>query len=171
MRIMIARLTEPIWHRYLPIILLIIALTALGSAYTAEFLYSLEPCVLCNYQRIPFAILGVLSLLAFLFEGRVAMTAITALAGVVLLIGAGLASYHVGVEQHWWASVTSCGDSAPNHALSINEFQALLQQKPEKACGEVDWTILGISMASYNAVFSGVLGLGGLWAAIRMRAG
>ena len=117
MRIMIARLTEPIWHRYLPIILLIIALTALGSAYTAEFLYSLEPCVLCNYQRIPFAILGVLSLLAFLFEGRVAMTAITALAGVVLLIGA------------------------------------------------------GISMASYNAVFSGVLGLGGLWAAIRMRAG
>ena len=164
------RLTEPTLNRYLPIILLGIAVTALGSAFTAEFLYSLEPCVLCNYQRVPFAILGVLGLLAFLFEGRVAMTAITALAGVVLLIGAGLASYHVGVEQHWWASVASCGDSGPDHALSMNEFQALLQQKPEKACGEVDWTVFGISMASYNAVLSGVLGLGGLWAANRMRA-
>ena len=166
---MIARLTEPIWHRYLPIALLIIAVTALGSAYTAEFLYSLEPCVLCNYQRIPFAILGVLSLLAFLFEGRVAMTALTGLAGVVLLIGAGLASYHVGVEQHWWASVASCS-GASDQALSMKEFQALLQQEPGKACDEVDWTMFGISMATYNVAFSGVLGLGGLWAAIKMRA-
>ena len=163
-------LTQSTWHRYVPFVLLVIAATALGSAFTAEFVYNLEPCVLCMYQRIPFAILGILGLLAYLFEGRGAMAVLTALAGVVLLIGAGLASYHVGVEQHWWASVASCGDSAPIHALSMNEFQVLLQQKPGKACGEVDWTIFGISMASYNAVFSSVLGLGGLWAAIRMRA-
>ena len=166
---MSARLTEPIWHRYVPIVLLLIAFTALGSAYTAEFAYSLEPCVLCIYQRIPFAVIGVLGVLAYLFKDRMAMVVLTALAGIVLFIGAGIASYHVGVEQHWWASVASCG-GAPDQALSIKQFQALLQQKPEKACGEVDWTILGISMASYNAVFSGVLGLGGLWAAIRMRA-
>ena len=169
MRIMIARLTEPIWHRYLPIVLLTIAVTALGSAYTAEFLYSLEPCVLCIYQRIPFAVIGVLGVLAYLFKDRMARVVLTALAGIVLFIGAGIASYHVGVEQHWWASVASCG-GAPDQALSIKQFQALLQQKPEKACGEVDWTMFGISMATYNAVFSGVLGLGGLWAAIRMRA-
>ena len=169
MRIMIARLTEPIWHRYLPIVLLTIAVTALGSAYTAEFLYSLEPCVLCIYQRIPFAVIGVLGVLAYLFKDRMARVVLTALAGIVLFIGAGIASYHVGVEQNWWASVASCG-GAPDQALSIKQFQALLQQKPEKACGEVDWTMFGISMATYNAVFSGVLGLGGLWAAIRMRA-
>ena len=166
---MIARLTEPIWHRYLPIVLLTIAVTALGSAYTAEFLYSLEPCVLCIYQRIPFAVIGVLGVLAYLFKDRMARVVLTALAGIVLFIGAGIASYHVGVEQNWWASVASCG-GAPDQALSIKQFQALLQQKPEKACGEVDWTMFGISMATYNAVFSGVLGLGGLWAAIRMRA-
>ena len=169
MRIMIARLTEPIWHRYLPIVLLMIAVTALGSAYTAEFLYSLEPCVLCIYQRIPFAVIGVLGVLAYLFKDRMARVVLTALAGIVLFIGAGIASYHVGVEQHWWASVASCG-GAPDQALSIKQFQALLQQKPEKACGEVDWTMFGISMATYNVAFSGVLGLGGLWAAIRMRA-
>ena len=98
-----------------------------------------------------------------------AMVALTALAGIVLLIGAGLASYHVGVEQHWWVSVASCG-GAPDQALSMKQFQALLQQEPEKACDEVDWTMFGISMATYNVAFSGVLGLGGLWAAIRMRA-
>ena len=169
MRTMNARLTEPIWHRYLPIVLLTIAVTALGSAYTAEFLYSLEPCVLCIYQRIPFAVIGVLGVLAYLFKDRMARVVLTALAGIVLFIGAGIASYHVGVEQHWWASVASCG-GAPDQALSIKQFQALLQQEPEKACDEVDWTMFGISMATYNAVFSGVLGLGGLWAAIRMRA-
>ena len=169
MRIMIARLTGPIWHRYLPIVLLMIAVTALGSAYTAEFLYSLEPCVLCIYQRIPFAVIGVLGVLAYLFKDRMARVVLTALAGIVLFIGAGIASYHVGVEQHWWASVASCG-GAPDQALSIKQFQALLQQEPEKACGEVDWTMFGISMATYNVAFSGVLGLGGLWVAIRMRA-
>ena len=166
---MSARLTEPIWHRYVPIVLLLIPFTALGSAYTAEFAYSLEPCVLCIYQRIPFAVIGVLGVLAYLFKGRMAMVVLTALAGIVLLIGAGLASYHVGVEQHWWASVASCG-GAPDQALSMKQFQALLQQEQEKACGEVDWTMFGISMATYNVAFSGVLGLGGLWAAIRMRA-
>ena len=70
---MSARLTEPIWHRYVPIVLLLIAFTALGSAYTAEFAYSLEPCVLCIYQRIPFAVIGVLGVLAYLLEGRMAM--------------------------------------------------------------------------------------------------
>ncbi len=67
------------------------------------------------------------------------------------------------------SSVASCG-GAPDQALSMKQFQALLQQEPEKACGEVDWTMFGISMATYNVAFSGVLGLGGLWAAIRMRA-
>ena len=166
---MSTRLTEPIWHRYIPIVLLLIAFTALGSAYTAEFAYNLEPCVLCIYQRIPFAVIGVLAVLAYLLEGRMAMVALTALAGIVLLIGAGLASYHVGVEQHWWASVASC-IGASDQALSMKEFQALLQQEPEKACDEVDWTMFGISMATYNVAFSGVLGLGGLWAAIKMRA-
>ena len=166
---MSARLTEPIWYRYVPIVLLLIAFTALGSAYTAEFAYSLESCVLCIYQRIPFAVIGVLGVLAYLFKDRMARVVLTALAGIVLFIGAGIASYHVGVEQHWWASVASCG-GAPDQALSIKQFQALLQQKPEKACGEVDWTMFGISMATYNVAFSGVLGLGGLWAAIRMRA-
>ena len=97
------------------------------------------------------------------------MVVLTAMAGIVLLIGAGLASYHVGVEQHWWASVASCSD-ASDQALSIKQFQALLQQEPEKACDEVDWTMFGISMATYNLAFCSVLGLGGLWAAITMRA-
>ena len=157
------------WHRYVPVALLLIAVTALGSAYTVEFAYSLEPCVLCMYQRIPFAVIGFLGVLAYLFKGRRAMVVLTALAGIVLLIGAGLASYHVGVEKHWWASVASCG-GAPDQVLSMEEFQVLLQQEPEKDCSEIDWTFFGISMATYNAAFSSVLGLGGLCTAIRLRA-
>lgn len=169
MKTMRAPLAGPAWLRYVPVALLSIAAVALGSAYTAEFAYGLEPCALCLYQRIPFAAAGVLGGLAYLFDGRASLAVLTAIAGGALLAGAGVAFYHVGVEQYWWASAAACGGGAPDQTLSMNRFQALLQQKPEKACDEADWTLFGVSMAAYNAAASTVLGLGALWAAMKIR--
>ena len=41
-------------------------------------------------------------------------------------------------------------------------------QKPEKACDDIDWTLFGISMATYNVAYSGGLGLLSLGAAMQM---
>jgi len=164
-----APLNELNWSRYVPVALLSIAVVALGTAYTAEYVFGLEPCVLCLYQRIPFAVIGVLGVIAYLFDGRTSMAVLAALAGVVLLGGAGIAFYHVGVEQHWWASAASCGSGAPGQTITMDQFQALLQQKPEKACDEIDWTLFGISMATYNVAASTILGIGVLWAAMKIR--
>ena len=88
---------------------------------------------------------------------------------LAILGGAGIAFYHVGVEQHWWASAASCGSDAPGQTITMDQFQALLQQKPEKACDEIDWTLFGISMATYNVAASTILGIGVLWAAMKIR--
>jgi len=53
----------------------------------------------------------------------------------------------------------------------MNQFQTLLQQKPEKACDEIDWTLFGISMATYNAMASLALGSAALRAAKQLRTG
>ena len=162
-------LTENGFRRNLPLVLLVIAAVALGSAYIAEFVYDLKPCTLCLYQRIPFAVIGILGVAAYLFNNDKTIILVTFAAGLVLLASSGLALYHVGVEQNWWASATLCGTNAPDYILTMNQFHALLKQKPVIACDDVAWKIFGISMAAYNAGLSLFLGLGVLWIANRMR--
>ncbi len=153
--------------RYSPWAVLSVAVASLGLAYTAEYVFGLEPCILCLYQRVPFAIAGVLAIAALaLAPERRAM--VIALCGLVFLVNAGIAFYHVGVEQHWWASVTGCGDPGGG-ALTLEQLRAALLSKPLKACDEVDWTFLGISMATYNVPYSLALAAASLAAAFHMR--
>ena len=155
-----SEVTQTSLARAQPLVLLAIAIGALGSAYTAQYAYGLEPCVLCLYQRIPYAVVGVLGVFAYLMPAGRYAREIAALAGLAFVIGAATAFYHVGVEQHWWASAAACGGGDPATAVTMDQFQAMFQQKPEKACDEVDWTLFGISMATYNAVASSLMAAG-----------
>ena len=160
---------EIIFRRSIPPGLVIIATCALGTAYVAELVFQLKPCDLCLYQRIPYIIIGVLGVAAYLFNSNKFIMRATGTAGMVLLAGSGLAIYHMGVEQHWWISVTSCGAGQLSQELTMGEFQALLQQKPVIACDGIAWSLFGVSMATYNAAVSLIFGLIGLWCANRMR--
>ncbi len=148
-----------------------VSVAALANAYTAEYAFGLEPCILCLYQRVPYAVAGVLGGAA-LFVPR-ARTVAVAVAGVVFLVGAVLAFYHVGVEQHWWVSAASCGGGGLGDAggpATVDELrQMLMQVKPVKACDEVDWTLFGLSMATYNVGLSLALATASLWAADQLR--
>ncbi len=150
-----------------------VSATALANAYIAEYAFGLEPCILCLYQRVPYAVAGVLGVVA-LMSPRVRVRAVAA-AGVVFLIGAAIAFYHVGVEQHWWASVAACGagGGAPGDIggpATVDELrQMLTRAKPVKACDEVDWTLFGLSMATYNVALSLALATASLWAADQLR--
>ena len=132
-----------------PLALIAVAVGALGTAFTAEHLFGVEPCPLCLYQRIPYAAIGGLGLIGLVLRSPGALKAIVAIATAGFCIEAAIALYHVGVEQHWWASAASCGGGVAKK-MSIDMFQSLLQLKPAKACDEVDWTLFGISMATYN---------------------
>jgi len=158
-------------HRLIPLALLVIAVGALGNAYAAQYIFDLEPCILCLYQRIPYAVIGLLGVFGFLAPAGRYTQLIAGLAGLTFLAGAAIAFYHVGVEQHWWASAASCGGGDPGQTVSMDQFQALLQKKPEKACDEIDWTLFGISMATYNALLSTALAALSLAAVRRLRKG
>ena len=150
-----------------------VSVTALANAYIAQYAFGLEPCILCLYQRIPYAVAGVLGGAA-LFVPSLRFRAV-AVAGVVFLVGAALAFYHVGVEQHWWVSVASCGagGGGPVDAggpATVDELRQMLTRgRPAKACDEVDWTLFGLSMATYNVGVSLALGTASLWAAKQLR--
>ena len=132
------------------------AVAALGAAYGAQYLYHLEPCVLCLYQRIPYAVAGGFGILCLLRDRPAEARWIAVMAAAAFAVGAGIAFYHVGVEQHWWASAASCGGDIS--ALGSTEaLMQALQQKPAKACDETDWALFGLSMATYNVGVSAVL--------------
>ncbi len=160
----------------IPFAVFAVSVFALGTAYSAQYAFGLEPCILCLYQRIPYAVAGVLGLAALLLPKDKTdwKAAAVALSGAAFLIGASIAFYHVGVEQHWWASAAACGGGGGPGDVggpqTVDELrQMLMQGNPVKACDEVDWTLFGLSMATYNVPFSLLLALGSLWGSAHIR--
>jgi len=139
------------WPRYLPVLMVLAGATPLSIAYYSQLVQGYDPCILCLYQRIPFAVVIVLGFVGLMRPTWV--PALTILGGLTFVTGMSIAFYHVGVEQHWWASAASCGGGLPEQ-MSVADFQKQLMVKPEKACDEIDWTLFGISMATYNVVYS-----------------
>lgn len=154
-------------ERLTPLFILLASAASLLTALTAEYGFGVDPCILCTYQRIPFAVTAVLALIALRLDASSPLLVpIIIICGLAYLGGAGVAVYHVGVEQHWWVSGCT-GTLAEN--VSLDQLKASLMQKPEKPCDQLDWTLFGISMATYNVVYSGVLGLASLAAGLKIR--
>ncbi len=156
--------------RHLPGAILAACLGALGAAYAAQYVWGLEPCILCLYQRAPYVLAGVLAIMG-LFLGPGGRAYVGAAAGVAFLIGAAIAAYHVGVEQHWWQAATACGVGANQGPLSFEEFRRGLSVKPVIRCDQVAWTLFGLSMATYNVALSLGLAAGSLAGAWVLRGG
>lgn len=152
---MIDRIARP---RPFSLLLLAVSAAALGTAFVAQFAYGYEPCVLCVYQRIPYGVLLILGTFGLLSAGKAPMHAVALFAMLSFIVGAAIAGYHVGVEQTWWVSAAPCGGGLDMSASST-DFLAALQQKAEKSCGDIDWTLFGISMATYNFVVSAVMAI------------
>ena len=136
-----------------PAVLLAASLGALAAAYTAQYGFGLDPCVLCLYQRVPYAVVVLLASGAMVLRHDLWRRLAVGLSGAALLAGAGIAAYHVGVEQHWWAGTAACGGVLTD-VLTVDQLRAQLAAKPPASCDRPAWTLFGVSMAGYNGVVS-----------------
>ena len=139
-------------------LLLAASVMALAGAFAAQYGLDLEPCVLCIYQRWPHAVVIALAALALAAPDGPARIGLLGLAGLALLLGAGVAGYHVGVEQHWWRGSQACTANIGG-AASLEELKAQIMAAPIVRCDEIAWSFLGVSMAGYNFLLS--MGAGG----------
>ena len=140
---------------------------ALATAYVAQYWGGLEPCPLCLYQRVPYVAGGVLAAAAFFARSSRLAALLLLLAAAAFFANTGIAFYHVGVENHLWASAV-CADAAPPIA-SIEDLRKALAAPPPKPCDTADWTLFGVSMAGYNVVASSGLAALAFAAAARAR--
>ena len=143
-----------------------ISVASLLAAFTAQYGFDMRPCELCLYQRIPFAVvilLSVFGIAAVKSMGTKYGVFNIVLCAIALLINSGIAFFHVGVEQQWWAY----GCSVPDFSgLSPDEMMAAIKAAPAVSCGDIPWEMFGISMAGYNVMMCGTLGIYALIASV-----
>jgi len=146
-------------------LILLASAATVGGAYAFQYLGGYAPCILCWWQRYAhFVVIG-LAVLALLPVPAPLRAVLLLGAVAAALAGAGIAVFHVGVEQHWWQGTAECG-STLGPASSIDEMRKMLLAQPVVRCDEVAWSLFGISMAGYNALISLALAAFGL-AALR----
>ena len=148
--------------------LLAASAAVLGTALMSQYIGGLEPCVLCIYQRIPYAATISFAIIGIVMSGSPrSVGTVHGLATIAFLIGAGIAAYHVGVEQQWWAGTAECTVAAAGSAQSVDELRSQIMSAPAVRCDEVAWSLFGVSMAGYNFLVSLVLAA---YAALSARA-
>jgi disulfide bond formation protein DsbB len=115
--------------------------------YYAQHVLLLTPCELCLWERWPYRIVIVLGVLAMLL-GQAGGRVLLGLAALVLLVGAGIAFLHVGVEFQWWNSpLPEC-----NGMLTPG---APLPMMPDRPCDAPAYLIphLPLSMSAMDFLF------------------
>lgn len=125
-----------------------------ASAYIMENYFGILSCKLCVYERLVFTIAGTISFFAFLlFPPRLQSIFIFCI-GLIFLIGACLALYHVAIQNHLVSLPMFCNTQDFGNIDSVQALKETLLNTPLVRCDQVTWSFLGISLAGYNAILS-----------------
>ncbi len=120
----------------------------LAGAYVSEYGFGLYPCEMCWWQRYAhFAALAPALVSAFV-QPRAPWVA---LAAVGILASGLIGGFHAGVEYDWWEGITLC--AVPPGASGGSAMDAIFAT-PVIRCDVAPWTLGGVSLAGFNAIFS-----------------
>ena len=126
------------------------------GALLFQYVGGLAPCKMCIWQRWPHGIAIALGLVFVMTRHPAAAL----VAAVSMFVGAGIGMYHAGVEQGWWQGPSTC-TAGPVDGQSASDLLDQILNTPLVRCDEIAWSMIGISMAGWNAIFS--LGLALVW--------
>lgn len=132
---------------------------SLLTAYVAENFFGVQPCILCIYQRIPYALAVFLAIGALMLRHNDKMArCLLGITAVTFFANMGIAIFHSGVELHWWAGTDECGVN-PLVVKTAAALREALLKTPTVNCDEINFTFLGFTMANWNILASFGLGL------------
>ncbi len=137
------------------LLILLAAAVILAMAWTFQLL-GFKPCELCFKERYAFYAGAPLAALTAWLADRSAHSAARALfvlLALIFLANAGLAFYHVGVEQHWWVGPTACA-GALTAPLNVNDLANAVNAEPVVPCDVPALRLFGLSLAAWDVVVS-----------------
>jgi disulfide bond formation protein DsbB len=135
----------------------------LGGAFAFQYFGGLQPCTLCLWQRWPHAAAIAIGLVALATGWR----GLALLGVLAALTAAGIAGFHVGVEQGWWQGLATCSAGSIEGISAADLLNPAVDVAAPVRCDAIAWSMAGISMAGWNGILS--LGLALVWAAAALK--
>jgi disulfide bond formation protein DsbB len=143
-------------------VLLTVGMAAtVGGALGFEHIGGYIPCALCLMQRDPYyygiPVAAAAALSGFLGGPAWLTRGLLAIAGVMMLVGAGLGVYHAGVEWHFWEGPATCATAAQGVTQNAGDLLSDLNAKTPPSCSYASFRFLGLSFAGWNVIASLIL--------------
>ena len=131
------------------IIIFIFSLLSLLIALYIEFYLGYSPCKLCIYQRIPYLLTIFITLLGISYYKNLVWLYLLLMTFFSSLL---LSGYHFGIEQEIFSEFSGC----TGNSINITDKNKLLEllNSEINSCKNVDFRILGLSLATINFLLS-----------------
>ncbi len=134
------------------LIILVTCIASLLSAVYIENVLNIAPCTLCLYQRIPYIISIFICFLGYNYHKNLYWLVLLI---IVFIISSLLSGYHVGIENNIFKEFSGCTGSNLNITNKLELLESLSKSKPN--CKEINYKILGLSLATINFIISVVI--------------
>ena len=133
------------------LLILIISLISIISAYFIEHILGHQPCNLCLIERIPYGLSIILIIIYFVFRKNEKF--IILLLILLFIFSISVSIYHFGIEQDFFKESAICELKNSASVTSKEEILKLLSEKTI-SCKDVTFKIFGLSLTSINIIIS-----------------
>ena len=134
-------------------LLLIISVLSLSFAYFVEYIMDLAPCPLCVYQRFPYLLFMLITIIA-VNNDKYQRQADNYLL-ITIICNILLAGYHTGIERGVFQLSKACKPLISiADSLSADQFQQILYSGQIATCDKPALVIFNLSMTEWNLLLS-----------------
>ena len=132
------------------LLIFIYSILAVFFALYVEYYLQYKPCKLCLYQRIPYIIAIFVSFIGYNYYKN---DGILILIILIFTLSFLISGYHYGIEKNIFNEFLGC---ATNNIEIIDKTKLLetLTDKIPNNCKDVNFKLLGMSLAGINAILS-----------------
>ncbi|MEY3962196.1 MAG: hypothetical protein RLZ08_574 [Pseudomonadota bacterium] len=136
------------------IYIFLINILVILSALFIEYILKVKPCALCIYERYPYYLILLFTILFFFKTNWKNQLMILII--ITSIVSFFLAGYHVGIEYGLINELSSCKTEVSKN-ISKDILIKELQSKLAPSCKEVAFKLFGLSLASINMIMSLIL--------------
>ena len=134
------------------LIIFITVIISLLSAVYIEYVLNVKPCTLCLYQRVPYIISIFICFFGYNYHKNLYWLIFLI---IIFIISSVLSGYHVGIENNIFEEFSGCTGNNINITNKVELLESLNNSMPN--CKNVDFKILGLSLATINFIISIVI--------------
>jgi len=136
------------------LLILFICIISIISAVYIEHILEVRPCTLCLYQRVPYLVSIFICFFGYNYSKNLFWMYLLI---IVFILSSLLSGYHAGIENNIFKEFSGCTSDNLNITNKSDLLRSLANSLPN--CKDVNFKILGFSLATINLTISTVISL------------